>query len=124
MQSENVVPVQGSIQLNDVGGPSAGMMFALGIIDKLTPGGPDRRQGHRRHRHHRRAGNVGAIGGIQMKTDRRPRRRRHRVPGPRRQLRRGEGEPPSGLELVKVNTLSDALTALNDIKDGKTPPLC
>lgn len=31
-------PFEVTIQLEDVGGPSAGQMFALGIIDKLTPG--------------------------------------------------------------------------------------
>ena len=31
-------PFDVKIQLNNVGGPSAGQMFALGIIDKLTPG--------------------------------------------------------------------------------------
>ena len=31
-------PFEVRIQLENVGGPSAGMMFALGIIDKLTPG--------------------------------------------------------------------------------------
>src|SRR5699024_4921680 len=33
-----VNPIDIAIQLNDVGGPSAGTMFALGIIDTLTPG--------------------------------------------------------------------------------------
>ena len=31
-------PIDVELQLDNVGGPSAGMMFALGIIDKLTPG--------------------------------------------------------------------------------------
>jgi Lon-like protease len=31
-------PFEVDIELENVGGPSAGMMFALGIIDKLTPG--------------------------------------------------------------------------------------
>ena len=43
-----------TIQLDNVGGPSAGLMFALGIYDKLTPGAVDRRAAHRGHRHHGR----------------------------------------------------------------------
>ena len=35
---EHLFPFTIDIKLADVGGPSAGMMFALGIIDKLTPG--------------------------------------------------------------------------------------
>src|SRR5690606_26412160 len=31
-------PIDVRLQLDNVGGPSAGMMFALGIIDELTPG--------------------------------------------------------------------------------------
>src|SRR5690606_53351 len=31
-------PIDVTIQLDNVGGPSAGMMFALGIVDELTPG--------------------------------------------------------------------------------------
>ncbi|MET4157679.1 S16 family serine protease [Agromyces sp. PvR057] len=31
-------PIDVELQLDDVGGPSAGMMFALGIVDELTPG--------------------------------------------------------------------------------------
>ena len=38
------------IKVGDIGGPSAGMMFALGIVDKLTPAQPDRREVHRGHR--------------------------------------------------------------------------
>ena len=34
----NVYPFTVRIGLKNVGGPSAGLMFALGIIEKLTPG--------------------------------------------------------------------------------------
>ena len=33
-----VFPFSVKINIGDIGGPSAGMMFALGIVDKLTPG--------------------------------------------------------------------------------------
>ena len=36
-QEKNTYPFTVRIQLNSVGGPSAGLMFALGIVDKLTP---------------------------------------------------------------------------------------
>ena len=32
-------PFQVKINIGNIGGPSAGLMFALGIMDKLTPGG-------------------------------------------------------------------------------------
>ena len=37
VQEQYKFPFTVSISVGDIGGPSAGMMFALGIIDKLTP---------------------------------------------------------------------------------------
>ena len=50
--------VDATFGLSDVGGPSAGMMFALGVVDEITPGGADRWQGHLRDRddRHQRPG--------------------------------------------------------------------
>ena len=52
--TDHTFPFEIDIKLADVGGPSAGLMFSLGIVDKLTPRQADRRQVRRRHRHHRR----------------------------------------------------------------------
>ena len=66
--SEYDFPFDVKIQLQNVGGPSAGMMFALGIIDKLTPGELNGGREHRRHRDHRcHRCTVGPIGGIRQK---------------------------------------------------------
>ena len=55
-RTEYQFPIEVQIQLDQVGGPSAGMMFALGIIDKLTPGAITGRGGCRGHRHDRPGG--------------------------------------------------------------------
>ncbi|HZU57457.1 MAG TPA: PDZ domain-containing protein [Actinocrinis sp.] len=125
VESENTFPFDVSIQLNGVGGPSAGMMFALGIIDKLTPGGDlsggkvvagtgtiDA------------SGNVGAIGGIQMKTIGARRDGATVFLAPADNCADAKANLPAGLELAKVSTLQDALNALADIRAGKTPPSC
>jgi PDZ domain-containing protein len=124
IESENVFPFDVNIQLNNVGGPSAGMMFALGIIDKLTStnltggkiiagtGTIDAQ------------GNVGAIGGIQMKTIGARDAGATVFLAPAGNCAEAKANQPAGLELVKVNTLQDALNALADIRAGKTPPLC
>lgn len=124
IESENVFPFDVDIQLNNVGGPSAGMMFALGIIDKLTAtnltggriiagtGTIDAQ------------GNVGAIGGIQMKTIGARDAGATVFLAPASNCAEAKANQPAGLELVKVNTLQDALNALADIRAGKTPPLC
>ncbi|MGH6657023.1 MAG: YlbL family protein [Actinocrinis sp.] len=125
VESENTYPFTVNLQLNGVGGPSAGMMFALGIIDELTPGGGltggrviagtgtiDA------------TGKVGAIGGIQMKTL--GARRDHATVflAPADNCAEAKANLPAGLELIKVNTLKDALNALADLRSGKTPPSC
>ncbi len=125
VQTENTFPFDVDIQLNGVGGPSAGMMFALGIIDKLTAGGNltggkvvagtgtiDA------------TGNVGAIGGIQMKTLGARRDGATVFLAPADNCAEAKANLPSGMELAKVATLQDALTALKDVREGKTPPSC
>jgi Lon-like protease len=63
-----VLPFQVRIQLNDIGGPSAGMMFALGIVDLLTPGDlTGGRQIAGTGTMDDASGKVGAIGGIRQK---------------------------------------------------------
>jgi Lon-like protease len=124
LESENLFPFAVDIQLNGVGGPSAGMMFALGIIDKITnknladgktiagTGTIDDK------------GDVGAIGGIQMKTQGARRDGATVFLAPAANCAEAKSDAPSGLELVSVNTLQDALNALTDLSEGKTPPLC
>lgn len=61
-------PFDVKISINDIGGPSAGMIFSLGIIDKLTPGeltGGERIAGTGTITS---GGTVGAIGGIRQKV--------------------------------------------------------
>ena len=124
IESENVFPFTVDIQLNNVGGPSAGMMFALGIIDKLTPGGLTGGKVIAGTGTIDAQGNVGAIGGIQMKTIGARDAGATVFLAPASNCAEAKANQPSGLELVKVNTLNDALTALKDIKAGTTPPLC
>jgi PDZ domain-containing protein len=83
-----------TMHVDSIGGPSAGMMYTLGLIDK-HPRQRERRQDHRRHRHHRQ--------GRQSRQNRRHRaedawlqaRWRHMVPGPRVELF-GCGRPRAG----------------------------
>lgn len=115
-------PFEVNIKLNDVGGPSAGMMFALGIIDKLD------RESLTRGRNIAGTGtidddgNIGAIGGIAEKiigaADR----------GAKIFLAPVENcvditKRPEGIKIVAVSTLSDAVKALR-AKDGAKLPTC
>jgi PDZ domain-containing protein len=60
-------PFPVKIQLQDVGGPSAGQMFALGIIDKLTDGQLNGGKHVAGTGTITASGTVGAIGGIRQK---------------------------------------------------------
>ena len=53
------LPIDVTVRIDTVGGPSAGMMFSLGIMDKLTKAGRTQRRqgcGHRHHQRERRRG--------------------------------------------------------------------
>jgi PDZ domain-containing protein len=124
IESENVFPFTVSIQLNNVGGPSAGMMFALGIIDKITDTNLTGGRVVAGTGTIDADGNVGAIGGIQMKTIGARDAGATVFLAPASNCAEAKANQPAGLELVKVNTLKDAINALADIRAGKTPPLC
>lgn len=117
-------PFEVRIQLENVGGPSAGMMFALGIVDKLTPGelngglevaGTGTISG---------SGEVGAIGGIRQKMWGAVRSGADWFLAPESNCAEVVGHVPSGLTVFAVGTLDDALTALGTIaSDGDTASL-
>jgi PDZ domain-containing protein len=61
-------PFTVQIRLSDVGGPSAGLMFALGIVDLLTPGTLTGGKTVAGTGTITAEGAVGPIGGIQQKV--------------------------------------------------------
>src|SRR5581483_2368592 len=61
------VPFTVTINLGDIGGPSAGLMFALAVVDKLTPGALAGNTFVAGTGEITTAGQVGAIGGIPLK---------------------------------------------------------
>ncbi len=118
LQYKFTFPFDVKIALDKVGGPSAGMMFALGIIDTVTPGDltggkhiagtgtitPD--------------GAVGPIGGIAQKM------RGARSGGatmflaPDANCDEVLGHIPDGLQVVKVGTLEEARKAVEAAASG------
>ena len=117
-------PFDVDIQVKDVGGPSAGLMLTLGILDKVgntdLTGGKVIAGTGTIDRH----GAVGPIGGIQLKmvSARRIGAKLFLVPAGNcdEALR----APQPGLPMARVATLDDALTALADVQAGRTPPSC
>lgn len=114
------LPVDVTIHLEHVGGPSAGLMFALGIIDKFTGGestggaiiagtgaiGFD--------------GTVEPISGIVQKMYGSKRDGAQWFLAPKSNCDEVAGNVPDGLEVWPVGTLSEARDAVNAISAGAT----
>ncbi|MCU1612550.1 MAG: putative secreted protein containing a domain [Frankiales bacterium] len=117
-------PFNVDIQVADVGGPSAGLMLTLGILDLVGPqdltggkvvagtGTIDA------------DGKVGPIGGIQLKMVAAQNIGATLFLVPADNCSEAAAAPQPGLRLAKVSDLDSALTALTDFRSGRTPPSC
>ncbi|MET0480281.1 MAG: S16 family serine protease [Mycetocola sp.] len=108
-------PVDVTIQLDNVGGPSAGMMFALGIIDKMTPGelnGGEKVAGTGTID---AEGVVGPIGGIRQKLYGAVDAGADYFLAPEANCNEVVGHVPDGIRVLSVATLDDSLAALEAV---------
>jgi PDZ domain-containing protein len=121
--TDHTFPFTIDIKLADVGGPSAGLMFALGIYDKLTPGSLTGGTFVAGTGTIDDDGKVGPIGGIEMKTVGARDKGAQYFLTPADNCAAAATDVPSGLTLVKVNTIEDALGSLKDIRSGDTADL-
>jgi PDZ domain-containing protein len=117
-------PFQVSISVGSIGGPSAGMMFALGIIDKITPDNLTGGKFIAGTGEITPAGQVEPIGGIQQKMVGARSAGATIFLTPAGNCSDTVGAVPAGLRLVKVSTLSQAISDLEAIKAGKPAPSC
>jgi Lon-like protease len=117
-------PFNIKIDIPGIGGPSAGMMFALAIIDKLTDNSLTGGRFIAGTGEIEPTGGVEPIGGIQQKMA------GARAAGatifltPASNCSNTVGAVPAGLRLVKVSTLAGAVAALEAIKKGQPVPSC
>lgn len=119
-----VAPFDVTIHLADVGGPSAGLMFALGIIDKVEPGSLTDGKFIAGTGMISETGKVGPIGGIQQKLIAADRAGATVFLVPAGNCADAKSATPDGLQTVKVNSLKSALSALEKLRDGGTPNSC
>lgn len=111
--------------LQDVGGPSAGTMFALGIIDKLTPENLSNDQIVAGTGTISPTGAVGAIGGIQQKMYAARDNGAQLFLAPKANCSSVRSSTPEGLNVAAVETLSDAVDVLRKWRAGSTDlPRC
>lgn len=120
------LPVDVTIQISDIGGPSAGTMFALGIIDKLTPEDEANGVSIAGTGTMEIDGSVGPIGGIAHKLDGAVRDGATWFIAPQSNCEEVVGNVPAGLSVVAVSTLHEAREAMTAIGagDGESLPTC
>ncbi|MFE6459675.1 S16 family serine protease [Streptomyces cinereoruber] len=115
--------VKVTLHLADIGGPSAGLLFSLGIVDKLDGDGdggdltggrtvagtgtiaPD--------------GKVGAVGGVSLKTQAAARDGATVFLVPKAECSDAEAELPKGMRLIPVTALDDAVASLRALEQGQ-----
>ncbi|MEU8548615.1 YlbL family protein [Streptomyces roseoverticillatus] len=124
--TDHTFPFTINIKLADVGGPSAGLMFALGIVDKLTPGDLTGGKFVAGTGTIDDNGKVGPIGGVEMKTVGARNKGAQYFLTPKDNCAAAAKDKPAGLTLVKVDTIGDAIGALEKIRAGDSAklPLC
>ena len=122
-----LAPFSMSISLAGIGGPSAGLMFTLGVIDRLTPGGLTGGHfiaGTGTMEVDDDKGTVGPIGGILLKQIAAREAGATDFLVPADNCSEALTRVPAGLRLDKVATLNDAMTAVRTIAAGGTPVGC
>jgi PDZ domain-containing protein len=124
IQQQYKFPFSVTISVGAIGGPSAGMMFALGIIDKLTTLDLAGGKFIAGTGEITASGQVQAIGGIQQKMVGARDAGATIFLTPASNCANTVGAVPAGLRLVKVSTLTQAVDYLQDIKAGKSVPGC
>ncbi|MFI6035698.1 S16 family serine protease [Streptomyces sp. NPDC051315] len=121
--------IEVTLRLADVGGPSAGLLFSLGIIDKLdgdgsggdltggrTVAGTGTIEAD---------GTVGAVGGVALKTQAARRDGATVFLVPKDECSDAKAELPKGLRLIPVTTLKGAVASLVALEKGKgSVPSC
>jgi PDZ domain-containing protein len=121
--------VKVTLKLADVGGPSAGLLFTLGIIDKLNGDGSggDLTGGRTIAGTGTidASGQVGAVGGVALKTQAAKHAGATVFLVPKPECADAKAELPKGLRLVPVTTLKGAIDALTSLEKGKgSVPSC
>ncbi|MFJ1804633.1 MULTISPECIES: S16 family serine protease [unclassified Streptomyces] len=115
--------VKVTLTLSDVGGPSAGLLFSLGIVDKLDGDGSggDLTGGRTIAGTGtiEADGTVGAVGGVALKTQAARRDGATVFLVPKAECSDAKAELPEGLRLIPVTTLKGAVGALVALEKGK-----
>lgn len=111
-------PFSVKISVGDVGGPSAGLMFSLGIYDKLTPGSLTGGAFVAGTGTITAEGEVGPIGGIQQKMIAAKDAGAKVFLTPKDNCEEAAAHAPKGLRLVEAETMHATLVSLDALRTG------
>lgn len=114
-------PVDVEIRLDDVGGPSAGMMFSLGVIDTLTQGSMTGGEHWAGTGTVDADGTVGAIGGIAQKVRGAAAEGADHFLAPADNCAGLDGRVPEGIEVYSVEDVGQARSIVQAVGDGAAP---
>ena len=117
-------PFHVNISVGNIGGPSAGLMFALGIVDKLKPMNLTGGRFIAGTGEITPAGVVEPIGGIQQKMAGARAKGATVFLAPAGNCADARGAVPAGMQLVRVSTLAGAVRSLEALKAGRPAPAC
>ncbi|BCK53708.1 hypothetical protein NWFMUON74_14800 [Nocardia wallacei] len=117
-------PLDVTFNLADIGGPSAGLMFSLALIDKLSPGQLNGGKFVAGTGTIDPTGKVGPIGGIQYKMIAAREAGAETFLVPADNCNEARQRIPDGLKLVKVETLTGAVQSLGDLNSGRDTVSC
>ena len=109
---------------DQIGGPSAGLMFALGIMDKVGPTNLTNGRFIAGTGEIRADGTVAPIGGIQLKMIAARRAGATIFLAPSDNCKDVTGAIPSGLSVLKVSNLHQAVQDLGALEKGQPVPHC
>ncbi|MEO6956152.1 MAG: S16 family serine protease [Antricoccus sp.] len=110
---------------NDIGGPSAGLMLTLGVIDIVGPKSITGGKFIAGTGTIDATGKVGPIGGIRLKMKMASQVGAQIFLTPAENCAEALTNPPTGLQIVKVTDLKSALAAVNQFTSGqKSLPSC
>ena len=118
MTSEPAGDITVSYNLNDVGGPSAGMIFSLAVIDKLSPGELNGGRNVAGTGTIREDGTVGPIGGITHKIEGARDGGAELFLAPEKNCAEARKVDSGDMVVAKVGTLDDAIAAMDAFSTG------
>ncbi len=124
MTSEPADDVSVSYNLNDIGGPSAGMIFSLAVIDKLSDGELNGGKFVAGSGTISEDGTVGPVGGVEHKVIAAKEAGAELFLAPADNCANALSSDTGDMVIASVNTLDDAVTAMEAFANGDEVATC